>query len=126
MGLFTKAEYKRILLDYRFADDDKYPCIEAYGDVFGKTKYCNTIYAITDASMYDDGRYDRLINDFNNMQGRLKIEVDIKMKKGNPVDFKIDLARLAATIGNADIADNMELLGWGFNDESDIFWTLTG
>ena len=69
--------------------------------------------------MYDDGRYDRLINDFNNMQGRLKIEVDIKMKKGNPVDFKIDLARLAATIGNTDIADNMELLGWGFNDESD-------
>ena len=42
------------------------------------------------------------------------------MKKGNPIDFKIDLARLAATIGNTDIADNMELLGWGFNDESEI------
>ncbi len=77
-------------------------------------------YWITDASMYDDGRYDRLINDCNNMQGRLKIEVDIKMKKGNPIDFKIDLARLAATIGNTDIADNMELLGWEFNDESEI------
>ncbi|MBP5413966.1 MAG: hypothetical protein ILN61_01825 [Lachnospiraceae bacterium] len=69
--------------------------------------------------MYDDGRYEKLINDLDNGQGRLKIEVDIKMKKGLPVDFKIELARLASIIGNPDVV-NLELLGWGFNDKPDM------
>ena len=68
---------------------------------------------------YDDGRYEKLLNDLDNGQGRLKIEVDIKTKKGLPVDFKIELARLASIIGNLDVV-NLELLGWGFNDKPDL------
>lgn len=119
MGLFSKANYEKVLLDYRINVTDKLPCIEAYGEVFGQTKYCYACYAIKDISMYDDGRYEKLINDLYNGQGRLKIEVDIKMKKGLPVDFKIELARLASTIGNSDVV-NLELLGWGFNDKPDM------
>ncbi|MBR6985442.1 MAG: hypothetical protein IKH75_18310 [Ruminococcus sp.] len=118
MGLFAKPEYETVILDYRAAVTDDFPCIEAYGDVFGQTKYCNACYGLKDLSMYDDGRFDKLMNDLKNSQGRLRIGVDIKMKNGSPVDFKIDLEHLAETVGNPDIT-KLELIGWGFNDEPD-------
>ena len=43
------------------------------------------------------------------------IAIELKMKKGIPIDFKIDLKKLAATIVNPDI-ENLELIGWGFFD----------
>lgn len=121
MGLFSKPEYQPILLDYRFGETDGcFPCIEAYGDVFGQMKYCGAYYEISTRAidMYKDGRYQKMVNDFRDKQGKQKIEVLIKLKKGKPVGFKIDLERLSETIGNPDIV-NLGLLGWGFNDTPD-------
>ena len=120
MSLFSKPEYLPVLMDYRFGETDVFPCIEAYGDVFGQMKYCEACYEIKTRAfdMYDDGRYEKMVKDFQSAQGKQKIEVLIKMKKGKPVGFKIDLARLSETIGNPDIT-NMDILVWGFNDTPD-------
>ena len=44
MGLFAKPEYETVILDYRAAVTDDFPCIEAYGDVL---KICQCM--MTDA-----------------------------------------------------------------------------
>ena len=114
MGLFQKAEYMSVFMDYKFKEFDGLPCIQATDGTY----YCNADYAIkTKAySMWEDGRYERVANDLRENAGRVKIEVELKMKKGKPVDFKIDLVKLASTIGNKDI-ENFELSGWGFFDK---------
>lgn len=113
MGLFTSKEYKTVIMDYKFKEEDGMPCIQASDGTY----YCNADYAIkaSAGSMREDGRYEKLVQDLNESQGRLKIPVELVIKKGNPTDFKIDLEKLASTIGNNDIA-NLELLGWGFYD----------
>lgn len=118
MGLFSKTEYETLLMDYRFFETDGLPCIEAYGDVFGQIRYCNAGYAIKTSaySMWTDGRYEKMAEDLRQCQRYRKIEVMIKIRKSIPVDFRIDLERLADTIGNPDIV-NLELAGWGFNTE---------
>ena len=118
MGLFSKPEYKTIYLDYRFFEPDELPCIEAFGDVFGEKKYCTAFYDVkfSERSMWEDGRYEKLAEVLRVNQGQLKIEVMIKMKKDRPVDFKIDLDRLAAAVGDPNIV-NLELSGWKFGDE---------
>ena len=79
--------------------------------------YCNAYYAIKTRhySMWEDGRYEKLADDLRRAQGRTGIPVELKMRKGEPVDFKIDLTKLAAAVGNGDI-ENLELTGWGFFD----------
>ena len=42
------------------------------------------------------------------------------MRRGEPVDFKIDLAKFASAVGNGDI-ENLELTGWGFFDHPTDF-----
>ena len=118
MGLFSKPEYKTVYLDYKFYERDGLPCIEAFGDVFGEKKYCTASYTVktSEHSMWEDGRYDKLAEKLRANQGQLKIEVMIKMKKEMPVDFKIDLNRLAATVGDPNIL-HLELAGWGFSDK---------
>ena len=120
MGLFAKTEYLAILMDYRFGETDNLPCIEAYGDFLGQTLYCDAYYGLKTRAidMYDDGRYEKMVQDFQKGQGKQKIEVRIKMKKGKPVDFKIDPDHLSAAIGNPDIL-NLDLLGWGMNHQPD-------
>ena len=70
--------------------------------------------------MWEDGRYEKLANDLREAQGRTLIAVELKMKKGKPIDFKIDLKKLASTIVNLDI-ENLELIGWGFFDHTKDF-----
>lgn len=113
MGLFTKPEYKTVYMDYVFSEVDDLPCIQASDGTY----WCNAFYAIKtrEYSMWEDGRYDKLAADLREAQGRLKIPVQLKIKKDKPVDFKIDLAELVSLTGNRDIL-NLELSGWGFYD----------
>ena len=113
MGLFSKTEYRSVLMNYRFKESDGLPCIQATDGIY----YCNADYAIKTRaySMWEDGRYERVANDFRSNEGKVQIVVELKMKNGIPVDFKIDLEKLASTIGNKDI-ENFELSGWGFYD----------
>lgn len=113
MGLFSKPVYKTVIMDYKFKEEDGLPLIQAYDGTY----YCNACYAIktSEYGMWEDGRYEKLALDLKENQGRLKIPVELKIKKDKPVDFKIDLEKLASTIGNKDI-ENLELSGWGFFD----------
>jgi len=118
MGIFSKPEFKTVLMDFRFKEDEGFPCLQA----FDGTYYCNADYAIktSEYGMWEDGRYEKVKETFLNAQGRIRIEVELKIKKGKPVDFKIDLSRLAQTLGNKDI-ENLELAGWGFFDQPTDF-----
>ncbi|MCR5104671.1 MAG: hypothetical protein K6B68_09495 [Eubacterium sp.] len=111
MGLFSKAEYRSVLMDYKFKESDGFPCIQATDGTY----YCNAYYAIKtkEYSMWEDGRYETVARDLRDSAGNFQIVVDLKIKKGVPVDFKIDLKKLASTIGNKDI-ENLELCAWGF------------
>ncbi len=113
MVFFSKAEYRSVLMDYKFKEIDGLPCIQATDGTY----YCNADYAIkTKAySMWEDGRYENVARDLRESAGRVQIFVELKIKNGVPVDFKIDLVKLASTIGNKDI-ENLELCGWGFFD----------
>lgn len=94
-------------------EEIKLPFIQAYDGTY----YCNAGYAVKtlENSMYEDERYEKLVQALTESQGRLKIPVELAFKKDKPTDFKIDLAKLASTIGNIDI-ESLELLGWGFFD----------
>ncbi|MBR0401873.1 MAG: hypothetical protein IJH73_05120 [Lachnospiraceae bacterium] len=117
MGLF-KAEYETVIMNFKFKEDDGLPCIQASNGVY----YCNAYYAIKTRhySMWEDGRYENLADDLRRAQGHTVIPVELKMRRGVPVDFKIDLTKLAAAVGNGDI-ENLELTGWGFFDHPTDF-----
>ena len=100
-------------MNFKFKEDEGLPCIQASDGTY----YCNAYYTIKTKhySMWDDGRYEKLANDLREAQGRTLIAVELKMKKDQPVDFKIDLEKLSLTLANPDIR-NLELTGWGFFD----------
>ena len=75
----------------------------------------NKLYYSSGWYQREDGRYENVARDLRESAGRVQIFVELKIKNGVPVDFKIDLVKLASTIGNKDI-ENLELCGWGFFD----------
>ena len=117
MSIFSKAEYESVLMDFKFAETDDLPTIQAYGMADGQMYYCNAVYSIRTKyyAMWEDGRYRAIASDLYQAAGRTKIEVILKKKKGEVEDFRIDLERLAETIGNPDI-NALELGGWGLYD----------
>lgn len=52
MGFFLKADYKSVLMDFRFEECEGLPCIQATDGVY----YCNADYAIKtkEYSMWED------------------------------------------------------------------------
>ena len=47
MGLFSKVEYRSVLMDYKFKESDGLPCIQATDGTY----YCNAAYAIKPQSV---------------------------------------------------------------------------
>lgn len=118
---FTKPEYVEIRLPFRFievpADSE---CgiinIEAYGSVCGKNKYCYSCYELKDSKMYRNGDFEHMVEMLKNSADKT-VKVIIKVKKGLPKDFKLDINSLAE-VYNDDRFKSLSLLGWGFNDNS--------
>lgn len=118
---FTKPEYEEIRLPFIFVDD---PAdleaggisIEAYGTIFGEKKYCFAGYKLKDPKMYDNGDYEQMIDLLKDSAGKT-VKVTLKIKKGIPKDFKIDVNSLAEAY-NDERFKSLDLLGWGFNDKS--------
>ena len=118
---FTKPTYEEIRLPFRFIDapaDLKlgWINIEAYGNVFGKNKYCYAWYELKSAEMYDNGDFEQMVELLKNSTGKT-VKVIIKLKKGVPKDFKIDVNSLAEVYCDERFKA-LSLLGWGFNDKS--------
>ena len=80
--LFSKAKYQTAIMNFKFKEDEGLPCIQASDGTY----YCNAYYTIKTKhySMWDDGRYEKLANDFREAQGRTLIAVELKMKKDAP------------------------------------------
>lgn len=118
---FTKPTYEEIRLPFRFID---VPAdrgsgainIEAYGNVFGKYKYCYAWYELKSAKMYDNGDFEQMIELLKTSADKT-VKVMIKLKKGVPKDFKIDINSLAEVYCDERFKA-LSLLGWGFNDKS--------
>lgn len=128
--LFSKTEYKEILLPfkyereepkiselqggkYSYAKDEIYRGsigIEAYGNIFGENKYCYSLYSA------DEKIIDEIVNSLKNNLDKT-IKVILKIKKGKLKDFKIDLDSLAEVCNNEKFK-SLELIGWGLNDKS--------
>ncbi len=118
---FTKPMYEEIRLPFRFVDDPTdlelgFINIEAYGNIFGKNKYCYAWYKLKNAKMYDNGDFEQIIEMLKKSTDKT-VKVIIKLKKGVPKDFKIDVNSLAEEY-NDDRFNSLSLLGWGFNDKS--------
>lgn len=123
MLFFSKKEYRELTLPFRFYDDpEDYEfggiSIEAYGNVFGKEKFCYAVYTLKNIKMYDNGEYEEMRNVLTNSEGR-NVRVVFKLKKGKPKDFKIDLDSLSKCCNDERIK-SFELIGWGLNDKSYI------
>lgn len=119
--LFAKPEYKEIELPFVFVDDPSDSeaggiSIEAYGHIFGQKKYCLASYELKNPKMYDNGDYAQMIDLLKNSADKT-VKITIKIKKGIPKDFKIDVNSLAQAY-NDERFNSLSLLSWGFNDKS--------
>lgn len=115
MSLFSKTEYKEIILPFIYDNnsDDLYAgmvSIEAYGNVLGENRYCYASYVVN--LEYIDEIAARLKSSFNKT-----VKVIFKIKKGNIKDFKIDLNSLAEACGDERFT-TLELAGSGLNNKS--------
>lgn len=128
--LFSKAEYKEIILPFKYEREEiriselqggKYSYekdeiyrgsigIEAYGNIFGENKYCYSLYSA------DEKIIDEIVDLLKNNPDKT-VKVILKIKKGKLKDFKIDLDSLAEVYNNEKFK-LLELLGWGLNDKS--------
>lgn len=118
---FTKAVYEEIRLPFRFVEDPEDQnlwqiSIEAYGNILGKNKYCYAWYDLKKSNMRRNGDYEQMIDLLKNSAGKM-VKVVIKIKKGKPKDFKLDVNSLAEAY-NDERFKSLALLGWGFNDKS--------
>lgn len=128
--LFSKTEYKEILLLFKYEREEpkiselqggKYAYekdeiyrdsigIEAYGNIFGENKYCYSLYSA------EENIIDEIADLLKNNTDKT-VKVILKIKKGKLKDFKIDLDSLAGVYNNQKFK-SLELLGWGLNDKS--------
>ena len=128
--LFLKAEYKEIILPFKYEREEiriselqggKYSYekdeiyrgsigIEAYGNIFGESKYCYSLYSA------DEKIIDEIVDLLKNNPDKT-VKVILKIKKGKLKDFKINLDSLAEVYNNEKFK-SLELLGWGLNDRS--------
>lgn len=118
---FTKTVYEEIRLPFRFVDvpEDQELWqinIEAYGNILGKNKYCYAWYDLKKSNMRRNGDYEQMIALLKNSTDKT-VKVTIKIKKGKPKDFKLDVNSLAEAY-NDERFKSLALLGWGFNDKS--------
>ena len=118
---FAKPTYEEIKLPFRFIDvpsdsDAGLINIEAYGNVFGKNKYCYACYELKNAKMYDNGDFEQMIELLKDSADKT-VRVTIKLKKGVPKDFKIDVNSLAEVYCDERFKA-LSLSCWGFNNKS--------
>ena len=118
---FAKPTYEEVWLPFRLVDvpselESGLINIEAYGNVFGINKYCYAWYELKNRQMYNNGDFEQLIDLLKNSSNK-KVRVIIKLKKGIPKNFKIDINSLVEAY-NDNRFRYLSLLGWGFNDKS--------
>lgn len=118
---FTKPTYEEIKLPFRYIDvpsdlEAGLINIEAYGNVFGENKYCFASYDLKSSQMYKNGDYEQMIELLKTPTDKT-VNVIIKLKKGVPKNFKIDVNSLAEVYCDERFK-SLSLVCWDFDDKS--------
>lgn len=118
---FTKPTYEEIKLPFSYIEvpsdlEAGIINIEAYGNVFGENKYCFASYDLKSSQMYKNGDYEQMIELLKTPTDKT-VNVIIKLKKGVPKNFKIDVNSLAEVYCDERFK-SLSLVCWGFDDKS--------
>lgn len=118
---FAKPTYVEMMLPFRLVEnpeDSEAGCVgvEAYGNILGKNKFCYSCYELEDSRMYRNGDFGNIIELLKNSADKT-VKITVKVKKGVPKDFKLDINSLAEAYDDERFK-SLSLLGWGFNDKS--------
>lgn len=119
MSFFSRSVYRDIELPFMLYESEEYNDfidIEAYGDIDGEYRYCYSSYGIKNPKMYDNGDFEQMKELLKNSDGKT-VAVQLKYKNGKLKDFKLDIESLVKAY-NDERFHQLELLGWGLNDES--------
>ena len=134
---FSKPETLELYLPLRMdrvkeEKDSGIITLEAWGEIQGKRQYLNGSYSLKEAAMYDDGRFEKMLEeldvldrlsegaeDENVIPLQKKVKVVLTLKKGKVKKGIIDLDSLAQVTGDMSFVA-MELLSWGLNENSCI------
>lgn len=124
MFLFKKPEYKYIemsfiLDDFSTQESDKERItidIEAYGEIDGKMRYCNSCFTLRDPQMYDNGEFESMLNLLRDSDNKTVL-IELKYKNGDLKDFRLKTESLAK-VYNDERFLQLDLICWGLNDKS--------
>ena len=131
---FSKPETLELYLPLRLDrlkedEDNGIISLEAWGEVMGKRQYLSSSYSLKEPAMYDDGRYEKMLEELDRLSEgaedesdiprNKKVKVVLTIKKGKVKKGLIDLESLAEITGDMGFLA-MELLGWGIGEKSCI------
>lgn len=124
MFLFKKPEYKYIEMSFilddfstQESDNERITIdIEAYGEIDGKMRYCNSCFTLRDPQMYDNGEFESMLNLLRDSDNKTVL-IELKYKNGDLKDFRLKTESLAK-VYNDERFLQLELICWGLNDKS--------
>ena len=124
MFLFKKPEYKYIEMSFilddfstQESDNERITIdIEAYGEIDGKMRYCNSCFTLRDPQMYDNGEFESMLNLLRDSDNKTVL-IELKYKNGNLKDFRLKTESLAK-VYNDERFLQLDLICWGLNDKS--------
>lgn len=124
MFLFKKPEYKYIEMSFilddfstQESDNERITIdIEAYGEIDGKMRYCNSCFTLRDPQMYDNGEFESMLNLLRDSDNKTVL-IELKYKNGDLKDFRLKTESLAK-VYNDERFMQLDLICWGLNDKS--------
>ena len=124
MFLFKKPEYKYIEMSFilddfstQESDNERITIdIEAYGEIDGKMRYCNSCFTLRDPQMYDNGDFESMLNLLRDSDNKTVL-IELKYKNGDLKDFRLKTESLAK-VYNDERFLQLDLICWGLNDKS--------
>lgn len=124
MFLFKKPEYKYIEMSFilddfstQESDNERITIdIEAYGEIDGKMRYCNSCFTLRDPQMYDNGEFESMLNLLRDSDNKTVL-IELKYKNGDLKDFRLKTESLAK-VYNDERFLQLDLICWGLNDKS--------
>ena len=124
MFLFKKSEYKYIEMSFilddfstQESDNERSTIdIEAYGEIDGKMRYCNSCFTLRDPQMYDNGGFESMLNLLRDSDNKTVL-IELKYKNGDLKDFRLKTESLAK-VYNDERFLQLDLICWGLNDKS--------
>jgi hypothetical protein len=118
MGLFAKAEYKKVELPFCYIKEEKDDMaggisIEAFGEIEGVEQYFYFSFQLLDLALYDNGGYEEMLKILENSKDK-KVIINIKYKNEKIKGFSVDTKSLAQSL-NDERFEHIDIVysSWG-------------